>query len=109
MENNENNTQSQNTQSSNGQTFKQQGESNATASLVLGIIGAVFGFTGLIPFVLGIIGIVQSNKAKKMGCNNSSATAGFILSLISVIVGGIAVAVILVLFSSLFTIAALSV
>ena len=88
---------------------KNTGESNATASLVLGIIGAVFGFTGLIPFVLGIIGIVQSNKAKKMGCNNSSATAGFILSLISVIVGGIAVAVILVLFSSLFTVAVLSV
>lgn len=109
MENNENNTQVQNTNSSNCQTVKQPGESNATASLVLGIIGAVFGFTGLIPFVLGIIGIVQSNKAKKLGCNNSSATAGFILSLISVIFGGIAVVIIFLLFSSMFTLAALSV
>ena len=88
---------------------KNTGESNATASLVLGIIGAVLGFTGLIPFVLGIIGIVQSNKAKKLGCNNSSSTAGFVLSLISVILGGIAIVVIFLLFSSMFTLAALSV
>ena len=88
---------------------KNTGESNATASLVLGIIGAVLGFTGLIPFVLGIIGIVQSNKAKKLGCNNSSSTEGFVLSLISVILGGIAIVVIFLLFSSMFTLAALSV
>ena len=88
---------------------KSTGESNATASLVLGIIGAVLGFTGLIPFVLGIIGLVQANKAKKLGCNNSSSTAGFVLSLISVILGGIAIVVIFILFSSIFTIAALSV
>lgn len=109
MENNENNTQVQNANSSNCHTVKQQGESNATASLVLGIIGAVLGFTGLIPFVLGIIGLVQANKAKKLGCNNSSSTAGFVLSLISVILGGIAIVVIFILFSSIITIAALSV
>ena len=88
---------------------KNTGESNATASFVLGIIGAVLGFTGLIPFVLGIIGLVQANKAKKLGCNNSSSTAGFVLSLISVILGGIAIVVIFILFSSIITIAALSV
>ena len=88
---------------------KNTGESNATASFVLGIIGAVLGFTGLIPFVLGIIGLVQANKAKKLGCNNSSSTAGFVLSLISVILGGIVIAIIFILFSSIFTMAALSV
>lgn len=73
--------------------LEKKGENNATASLVLGIIGAIFGFTGVIPFVLGIIGLVQSNKAKNSGCNNSSSTAGFVLSLISVIIGGIAIVV----------------
>lgn len=68
------------------------GESNARASLILGIIAAVFGFTGVIPFILGIAGLVQANKANKLGCKNSSSTAGFILSLICVIIGGIVTA-----------------
>ena len=76
---------------------KNTGESNATASLVLGIIGAVLGFTGLIPFVLGIIGLVQANKAKERGCNNSLRTAGFVLSIISIIVGGVSIIPILLL------------
>lgn len=107
--NNENEQQQKNIAVQKPETLKQPGESNATASLVLGIIGAVLGFTGLIPFVLGIIGLVQANKAKKLGCNNSSSTAGFVLSLISVILGGIAIVVIFILFSSIFTIAALSI
>ena len=104
--NNENEQQQKNIAVQKPETVKQPGESNATASLVLGIIGAVLGFTGLIPFVLGIIGIVQANKAKKLGCNNSSSTAGFVLSLISVILGGIVIVVIF-MFSSIFTMVAL--
>ena len=76
---------------------KNTGESNATASFVLGIIGAVLGFTGLIPFVLGIIGVIQANKAKERGCNNSLRTAGFVLSIISIIVGGVSIIPILLL------------
>lgn len=104
--NNENEQQQKNIPVQKPETVKQPGESNATASLVLGIIGAVLGFTGLIPFVLGIIGLVQANKAKKLGCNNSSSTAGFVLSLISVILGGIVIVVIF-MFSSVFTMVAL--
>ena len=104
--NNENEQQQKNIAVQKQETVKQPGESNATASLVLGIIGAVLGFTGLIPFVLGIIGLVQANKAKKLGCNNSSSTAGFVLSLISVILGGIVIVVIF-MFSSVFTMVAL--
>lgn len=104
--NNENEQQQKNIAVQKPETVKQPGESNATASLVLGIIGAVLGFTGLIPFVLGIIGLVQANKAKKLGCNNSSSTAGFVLSLISVILGGIVIVVIF-MFSSIFTMVAL--
>ena len=55
--NNENEQQQKNIAVQKPETVKQPGESNATASLVLGIIGAVLGFTGLIPFVLGIIGL----------------------------------------------------
>lgn len=105
--NNENEQQQKNIAVQKPETVKQLGESNATASLVLGIIGAVLGFTGLIPFVLGIIGLVQANKAKKLGCNNSSSTAGFVLSLISVILGGIVIIVVIFMFSSIFTMAAL--
>ena len=104
--NNENEQQQKNIAVQKPETVKQPGESNATASLVLGIIGAVLGFTGLIPLVLGIIGLVQANKAKKLGCNNSSSTAGFVLSLISVILGGIVIVVIF-MFSSIFTMVAL--
>ena len=67
------------------------GESNATTSLILGILAAVFGFTGIVAFVLGICGIVQAKKAKALGCNNTSATAGYILSIIAVVFGGIAI------------------
>ena len=89
--NNENEQQQKNIPVQKPETVKQPGESNATASLVLGIIGAVLGFTGLIPFVLGIIGLVQANKAKERGCNNSLRTAGFVLSIISIIVGGVSI------------------
>lgn len=67
------------------------GESNATTSLILGILAAVFGFTGIVAFVLGICGIVQAKKAKALGCNNASATAGYILSIIAVVFGACAI------------------
>ncbi|MDY5967604.1 MAG: hypothetical protein SPJ08_01150 [Sphaerochaetaceae bacterium] len=88
---------------------KNTGESNATASFVLGLVGLLLGFSVIVPLILGIIGVIQANKAKERGCNNSSSTAGFVLSLISVILGGIAIVVIFLLFSSMFTLAALSV
>ena len=88
---------------------KNTGESNATASFVLGLVGLLLGFSVIVPLILGIIGVIQANKAKERGCNNSLRTAGFVLSLISVILGGIAIVVIFILFSLIFTIAALSV
>ena len=88
---------------------KNTGESNVTASFVLGLVGLLLGFSVIVPLILGIIGVIQANKAKERGCNNSLRTAGFVLSLISVILGGIAIVVIFILFSSIFTIAALSV
>ena len=67
---------------------KNTGESNATASFVLGLVGLLLGFSVIVPLVLGIIGVVQANKAKERGCNNSLRTAGFVLS---IIVGGVSI------------------
>lgn len=60
----------------------------ATTSLVLGIVSIImvfFGFYGsLIGMICGIIGIVLSNKAKKVqpsGC----ATGGFVCSIIGLV------------------------
>lgn len=68
---------------------------NATASLVLGIVSVSFAFAcGLIGVVSGIIGLVLSNKDKKlyesdpslyMGYNNSKA--GRITSIIGICIG----------------------
>jgi hypothetical protein len=68
---------------------------NSTATLVLGILSIVFGcfFVGLI---LGIIGLSISGKGRKMYRENPSAydgygalNAGYIMSLIGTILGGL--------------------
>lgn len=71
---------------------KVPGKGKATASLVLGIIGVVLWFTGygaIISLVLGIIGIVFASQSKKEGFTGGLRTAGFVLSLISLIVGAL--------------------
>lgn len=68
---------------------------NATAVLVLGICSIVFGcfFVGL---VLGIIGIVLAGKGRKLYKETpdlysgySSLNAGFVMSIIGTILGGL--------------------
>lgn len=69
------------------------GKSNATASLVLGIIAVVFcffGYSAILSVILGIIGLVQASKAKELGYEDTVRTAGFILSLIGLIGGALA-------------------
>lgn len=74
---------------------KKQQLPNATAVLVLGICSIVFGcfFVGL---VLGIIGLVLGNKSRKVYKENPSLydnygalNAGFIMSIIGIVIGGI--------------------
>lgn len=70
----------------------QIGHGKAVASLVLGIIGAIFwffGYSSILSIILGIIGIVLSSMAKKEGNNEGIRTAGFVLSLIALIGGAI--------------------
>ena len=56
------------------------GEKAATGSLVCGIISLFCA-----GFILGIIAIVQGNKAKKLGYSGGKATAGIVLGVIGLI------------------------
>lgn len=72
----------------------QNGKGAAIASLVLGIIGLVidifFGILiGPVGLVLGIIGLILASKAKNDGFTGGLRTAGFVLSLLSLIFGAI--------------------
>lgn len=63
---------------------------NATTSMVLGIIGTVygvlFGFWFPIPaLILGIVGLVKYGKAER----NGKATAGLVLGIINTSLAGI--------------------
>lgn len=73
------------------------GKGLATASMVLGIVGLVFTFfiNGLIGLILGIIGLVLASKSKQQGFVGPIRTAGFVMSLISVIVGVLAFVLVL--------------
>lgn len=66
------------------------GEANghAKAALILGILSLVLG-----NFILGIIGIVQANKAYALGMDYGKAKAGKILSIIGIIVAVILIIV----------------
>lgn len=68
------------------------GKGAATASLVLGIIAVVmwfFGYLSIGSVILGIIGLVCAGNAKKAGFEGGLRTAGFVLSLIGLIGGGV--------------------
>lgn len=68
------------------------GKGAATTSMVLGIISVVFWFFNVLAFVsvvLGIVGLICAGNAKKAGYEGGIRTAGFVLSLIGLIGGGI--------------------
>ena len=69
------------------------GKGAAIASLVLGIVAVAlwfFGYTAIVSVVLGIVGLICAGNAKKAGFDGGLRTAGFVLSLIGLIGGGIA-------------------
>lgn len=78
---------------------KVPGKGQATASLVLGIISAVFGVLGMIAWVFlwfgivssicGIVGLVLAGQSKKAGFSDRLRTSGFVLSLVGLIFGAI--------------------
>lgn len=74
-------------------TPDQPGRSAAITSLVLGSVAVglwLFVGAALLPVLLGIVGLVSAAKSKKAGYPGDLRTAGFILSLIALIGGALA-------------------
>lgn len=95
----------------NNSNSNQPGKGQATASLVLGIISVVFWFFGwgaIVSIILGIIGLIMANSAKKQGFESGLRTAGFILSLVGLIGGGFVFVACVACVGSLGSIGALS-
>ena len=68
------------------------GKNASIASMVCGIIGVgfwFFGYTAIVSVILGIVGLVLASNAKKEGAEGGIQTAGFVLSLLSLIFGAI--------------------
>ena len=69
----------------------ERGKNAAVASMVCGVLAIVWraALSGILPVILGIIGVFLSANAKKMGYEGELRIAGFILSTIGVILGAI--------------------
>ncbi len=68
------------------------GHGQALGSLLCGIIGLVlcfFGYSCIVSVILGIVGIVLSGNARKNGNEEAIRTAGFVLSLLALILGAV--------------------
>lgn len=62
----------------------------AIASLICSIAGFIFcffGYSSIVSIILGIVGIVLSNKAKKEGNDEAIRKIGFVISIITIIAG----------------------
>lgn len=64
--------------------IENEGKGPAIVSLILGIVSIVTGGMFIIP---AVIGLIVSNRGKKQGKKLSIAKAGFILSIISLVLG----------------------
>ena len=68
------------------------GKNSAVVSLVLGIIGVVlwfFGYSSILSVALGIAGLIFAVNSKKEGFDGGIRTAGFVLSIISLVGGAV--------------------
>lgn len=75
----------------------------ATASLVLGILSLIcvfFGYGAILGLILGIVGVVLGAKARKES-QTGTATAGFVCSLIGLIICAIGLVCVIACVSSL--------
>lgn len=71
---------------------KNIGDSQATTSLVLGILSLVCVLTvigSIAGLVLGIVGLVMAHKSNQLGCNNGKRTAGFVCSVVGVVLNSL--------------------
>lgn len=97
MEENENNQVVENKPETPNNDYV-PGKNEATASMVLGIIAVVCMFLSWFSIVAvgcSIAGLVLASKSKKLGYMGGNRTAGFVLSLIALILGSIVFACVL--------------
>jgi hypothetical protein len=96
-------------------SHNQQALPNATASLVLGILAILGGFCyGLFGVILGIIGLVLSNKDRRLYAENpdvyssasySTSNSGRVCSIIGLVLGALVLVIIIfyiVVFGAMF-------
>lgn len=72
---------------------REPGENTAVAALIMGIAAVVFwffGYSAVASVVLGILGLIWADKAKKEGYTGDKRTIAFVLSLVGLI-GGLVV------------------
>ena len=64
---------------------REPGENTAVAGLIMGIAAVVFwffGYSAVASVVLGILGLIWTDKAKKEGYTGDKRTIAFVLSLV---------------------------
>ena len=92
MEENMQNNENQANVNVTPQGGEQPGKGQAIACLVCGIVSVIcwfFGWSALASVVLGIVGIVLAGNAKKAGYVGGMRTAGFVLSIVGLVVGAV--------------------
>lgn len=80
---------------------RDQGQQKGTSSLVMGVLSIVFSFSGgFLSLIFAIIGLKLAKDAKKLndGVSDGTTTAGFICSLIGLIISSIILIGIIVMF-----------
>lgn len=84
----------------NTEITKIPGKSAGIASLVLGILSIVGLFTGvgsILSLVFGIVGLCLASRARKLGFETGVRTAGFVTSLIGLIISALIVLIVLLI------------
>lgn len=72
-----------------GPVYQNPGQSDATASMILGIVSIVMCSSSVLAMIAGVMAIVIANKAKRQGCENGATQAGTICGIIGICLGGI--------------------
>lgn len=86
--------------------LKASAHGQALASLILGIaslVTVVFGVFSFLGIPCGIVGIVMANKAKKAGNEECIRKAGFVMSIVGLVLSALVFLFVGLIFGSAFT------
>ena len=79
----------------NGKDYAITSMTSGIVSLGFCLLGLIHGAIYILAFIISIVGLVFANKAKKEECMNGQRTAGFVCSLIALILSSIFVFIVL--------------